>query len=293
VAVAVLVLHAAGTHARNRVWRDDLSLWEDVARKSPDNGRGLMNHGVALMSRGLTRQALREFERAAELVPQYEVLQINLAIAKDDLGLPGAEGHFRRALEIAPRYARGRYFYAVWLVDEARAPEAVTQLERALEASGGDLDARTLLARLLAARGDDAALAAVVAGTLAIAPDEPVALAYRRGGDPVTAAAETWEAYAAVTRRRAAAGEWLEAAGAARRGVALAPGSAAAWNDLGWVRLSLGFVAEAIPCLERSVALEPSARAQANLALARRRLAGGAGTSAVSAQEPVRPSDAP
>src|SRR5439155_14597579 len=37
----VLSFHAIGTHARNRVWLSEETLWADVASKSPSNGRGL------------------------------------------------------------------------------------------------------------------------------------------------------------------------------------------------------------------------------------------------------------
>ena len=144
-------------------------------RKSPENGRGLMNYGVALMGRGNVRQALSYFERAELLMPEYEILQINMAIAKASLDEPGAEAHFLRALDIHPGYARGRYFFARWLVDEGRGPQAVRQLELSLGTSDNDLDVRSLIARLLAARGDEERLGEVVRRTLAIAPKAAIA----------------------------------------------------------------------------------------------------------------------
>jgi tetratricopeptide (TPR) repeat protein len=265
-AVAVIAAHAYGTHARNRVWHDGLALWRDVSEKSPRNGRGLMNYGVALLGRGQLRQALEQFERAEALVPDYGILQINLAIAKDAAGEPGAERHFRRALELDPGYARGRYHYALWLVEQGRAPEALQQLEVSLAASPGDLEARALMARLLAAGGEEARLAEFARQSLAIAPADAVSAL-------LAAPTDTAEFYAALARKHGAAGDWLAAAGAARRAVRVAPESAAAWNDLGWSRLELGFAGQAVECFERALALDPgSDRARANLGLARRRL---------------------
>ncbi|HYM25739.1 MAG TPA: hypothetical protein VEU08_21125, partial [Vicinamibacterales bacterium] len=51
-AIAILGAMAYGTHERNIVWRTEESLWLDVTRKSPDNGRGLMTYGVIRMSEG-------------------------------------------------------------------------------------------------------------------------------------------------------------------------------------------------------------------------------------------------
>lgn len=52
VILAVLALYALGTLQRNKVWRTEETLWQDVTEKSPENGRGLMNYGLALMSQG-------------------------------------------------------------------------------------------------------------------------------------------------------------------------------------------------------------------------------------------------
>lgn len=49
--VLALAAYAYGTRERNKVWRSDETLWFDVTRKSPKNGRGLMNYGLALMAR--------------------------------------------------------------------------------------------------------------------------------------------------------------------------------------------------------------------------------------------------
>jgi tetratricopeptide (TPR) repeat protein len=258
VASAVLVAHAIGTHARNRVWLDEISLWEDVAEKSPTNGRGLMNYGVALMARGYVRQALTQFERAEVHAPDYEILQINLAISKSALGEPGAEDHFRRAFRLSPDYARGRYFYGDWLAEESRGPEAIAELERALAISAGDLDARSLLARLYAARGDDARLAQVARGTLSIVPDDPEASAYAAGGDPSVSGLTTLPEVLDHGWRVLAKGKWVEAAGAFRRATLLAPEGSDGWIGLGRARIGLGFVREAESCFARALELDPT-----------------------------------
>src|SRR5262249_15834800 len=50
VVIVILLAESAGVHARNEVWRSDETLWRDVTEKSPGNGRGWMNYGVALMA---------------------------------------------------------------------------------------------------------------------------------------------------------------------------------------------------------------------------------------------------
>ena len=77
-------------------------------------------------------EALDHFERAATFVPDYSVLEINLGIVNSALGRKEvAERHYRRALRLTPDYAQGRYYYADWLKDHGRCPEAIEQLQRA------------------------------------------------------------------------------------------------------------------------------------------------------------------
>ncbi|MBA3971477.1 MAG: tetratricopeptide repeat protein, partial [Bacteroidetes bacterium] len=67
----LLFAHAYGTRQRNKVWSSGESLWQDVTIKSPNNGRGLMNYGLALMRNGNYEGALDCFQRALILLPNY------------------------------------------------------------------------------------------------------------------------------------------------------------------------------------------------------------------------------
>jgi len=255
LALALLAAHGVGTYARNMVWRTEESLWRDVTRKSPRNGRGLMNYGLTLMAGGDLRGALEQFERAHVHSPNYPVLEVNLGIVKAALGDDAAaERHFTRALDLAPAYAQGRYYYARWLCERRRGPEAVAELERALAASATDLEAHLLLLRLRAAAGDAAGLAAQLRRTLELSPGEPTAVALARGGLPfdVPPAAEALDARGQEYDDR---GNWIDAALVYGELVELDPTSAAAWSKLGRARAQLGFDAAARACFVRAAEL--------------------------------------
>src|SRR6266550_9514980 len=80
----VLFLCANGyaTFQRNKIWKNEETLWHDVTIKSPNNGRGLMNYGNTLMAKGDFEGALDYFHRAQQFTPNYSMLFINLAIAE-------------------------------------------------------------------------------------------------------------------------------------------------------------------------------------------------------------------
>src|SRR4029077_8093175 len=86
VTLLLLCVSAYATFQRNKVWRDEETLWRDVTLKSPRNGRGLMNFGLTLMAKGDYQGALGYFHRAQVFTPQYPFLFVNLGIAEDSIG---------------------------------------------------------------------------------------------------------------------------------------------------------------------------------------------------------------
>ena len=260
LAVAALLLaHAAGTRERNRVWRNEESLWRDVVEKSPRNGRGLMNYGLTHMRHGRFQEALELYERARALTPNYPFLEVNLAIAKASLKRDEeAEAHFRRALEIHQDFAIGQYFFSRWLVEQGRALEAIPHLEAAMQRAPADLRIRSLLTRIYVAIGDDAGAEKTARGTLELVPGEPLALAYLSRGLPATVGGDSLEDLERQGLESINAAAWLDAAALYRRVLELSPESAAAWNNLGWARLKLGAYESAAPCFLEAYELDPT-----------------------------------
>jgi tetratricopeptide (TPR) repeat protein len=82
----VVVCLAGTTYARNRVWQDDLTLWRDVAAKSPGNARAHNDLGYVYLSRGDVDRALQEFQTALRLNPYYADARTNLGVAYYEKG---------------------------------------------------------------------------------------------------------------------------------------------------------------------------------------------------------------
>ncbi len=60
--LALIVFLLAGTtYARNNVWKDEISLWQDVVQKSPQKERAHRNLGLAYRSKGLTDKAIDQY----------------------------------------------------------------------------------------------------------------------------------------------------------------------------------------------------------------------------------------
>ncbi len=218
-ACLLLAASAFATHQRNKVWKNEGTLWRDVTIKSPNNGRGLMNYGNTLMAAGDFSGALDYFHRAQAFTPQYSILLINLAIAEDATGQGTlAERHLREALRLAPLAPDSYIYYARFLLDHARLEEAGPLLRRALELSPTDLLARDLFARV----------------------DRP-----------------TPESWLALSLSHYRAHRYDDCIVAGKAALALRPDYAEAWNNIGAAYNQLGRYGEAVSACEQALRTRP------------------------------------
>lgn len=109
-AMALLCLiFTATTVARNRIWSDEITLWQDVVEKSPDKARSRQALGALYLKRNMTEKAIVHFVRGVELDPGWDISwrNVNLAISAMDIyrgrGTSGIQ-YFATDLLINPLY---------------------------------------------------------------------------------------------------------------------------------------------------------------------------------------------
>jgi hypothetical protein len=167
VILATLAIYAYGTHVRNDVWRTDETLWRDVTIKSPKNGRGLMNYGLALMKRADYENAEKSFREALKFAPDYSYLYVNMGILKAATGeATEAEPYFLKAFILSPEWPDAYYFYADFLKKQKRFDEAIRYAQRTLQLAPAHLDARKLLMAIYQERGQFPELKALAEQTV-------------------------------------------------------------------------------------------------------------------------------
>ena len=175
----ILGANAWATHKRNKVWKTEESLWFDVTEKSPGNGRGLMNYGLSQMAIGKYDVALKYFERAVPLTPNYSSLYVNLGIVKGALGRNiEAENDFRKAIDCGKNEQAPYYFFGNYLVGKNKPAEALPYLEIAVANGPSFLSSRYLLMQLYNEFGMFDKLAEQANQTLLIDPNDQTALRY-------------------------------------------------------------------------------------------------------------------
>lgn len=77
-AAAACVLLALATHARNRDYRDEVTLWEATAKDSPNKVRVYNNLGYAYELAGSKEDARKAYRRALEIDPKHARAAANL-----------------------------------------------------------------------------------------------------------------------------------------------------------------------------------------------------------------------
>jgi len=102
---AVTIIFSLWAYERNGVWRDDMTLWADCSKKSPNKARPHTNLGVALWQRGKTKEAMEHYSIALRINPNYIDAHNNLGIILRRQGrLEEAATHFSAVLRIDPDY---------------------------------------------------------------------------------------------------------------------------------------------------------------------------------------------
>ena len=112
VAVLMGLVMVFGTvvHQRNFVWKDDFSLWSDVVEKSPNKARPHDYMGIAKYKSGLINDAIKHYNLAINIDPEYPYPYINLGICYfDKRDVDGAIAQFSRAIQLSPSNADAHY----------------------------------------------------------------------------------------------------------------------------------------------------------------------------------------
>jgi tetratricopeptide (TPR) repeat protein len=133
VMILIVISLSLTAYARNMVWRDAATLWEDVVRKSPFKVRPHNNLGEAYQTQGRLDDAVKEYQTAINLKPDYADTRYNLGVVYLRQGrLDDAVRENQTAIKLKPDHADAYHSLGVAYHVQGRLDEAVREYRTAI-----------------------------------------------------------------------------------------------------------------------------------------------------------------
>jgi protein O-mannosyl-transferase len=128
IATLLIIALCAATLLRNKVWRSEISLWQDAAMKSPTKVRPHQNLALYYGMEGRLDEARRELEKAIAIEPRNFELHNNLGIIYREQGdLGRAIREYQLVLQLEPADAMARYNLGNVYLAQARYDDALRE----------------------------------------------------------------------------------------------------------------------------------------------------------------------
>jgi tetratricopeptide (TPR) repeat protein len=151
---AVVVILGSAAYARNRVWMDEISLWQDVVNKSPYKVNGHINLGNAYLANDDNDRAMAHYQTALKLDKDAPDAHYNLGLAYQSQGLiDRAITHYRITLRHVPAYSEAHNNLANAYRIKGLIDNAITHYRLALKFNPGIVEAHNNLGNVYVSQG--------------------------------------------------------------------------------------------------------------------------------------------
>ena len=134
ILLMIVTSYSILTYYRNFVWKDELTLWNDVTCKSPHKARPYNNRGNAYKKKGNLDQAFLDYSKAIEVDPNYALAYYNRGLLYQDRGnLDQALLDYNKGIEIDPNYALAYYNRGLLYQDRGNLDQALLDYNKGIE----------------------------------------------------------------------------------------------------------------------------------------------------------------
>jgi len=138
---AITLFFCIRTAERNPTFRNNISIFQDIARCCPDFAPAHNSLGVAFAREGKYQSAIAKFNKALELYPKYDRPHFNLGKIYINQGKAlEAQDEFIKAVNLMPEEPEYRFYLAKAFEKNGEMDKALTEYEKFLKlASENDL----------------------------------------------------------------------------------------------------------------------------------------------------------
>ncbi len=110
ILLSLILLNSVLTFQRNKIWKDEITLWNDAISKSPEKPRPYVVRGFVNYNLGQMDNAISDFSKAIALNPKYKDAYNNRSIAYCQRNqFDKAIGDYTKAIDLDPRYTAAYY----------------------------------------------------------------------------------------------------------------------------------------------------------------------------------------
>lgn len=128
----VIISLTFAAYARNMVWQDELSLWSNVVKESPNKARGYYNLGTTYHDKKRFDMAIENYTKAIYLNPNHIKAYMNRGNAYDEIGQPyRATEDYMKAISINPNYADAYFNLGVTCFRNGMIDNAISNFRKA------------------------------------------------------------------------------------------------------------------------------------------------------------------
>lgn len=154
LSILLLLFYSVTTIERNRVFKDDLTLWSDAAKKSPDKRRPKTNLVAAYHRHGLYDQAIATSLEVLKRDPRNYEIYTQLGVSYMFMGkYDQAIENLSRSIEIQPQNAKAHNNLGVIYLEKGDLERATAEFKQALISRPDFAEAYNNLAKALALKG--------------------------------------------------------------------------------------------------------------------------------------------
>jgi protein O-mannosyl-transferase len=137
--LVVTVLLVWGSYERNKIWRSEITLWEDCVKKSPNKNRPHYNLGLNYYNKGRYQKSIEAYKKAIHIKPNEPDSYNNLGQAHRALrSYQEAIEAYQKAIQIKPNYSFALINLGETFVEMGRYQEAIETLKKAIQLKPND-----------------------------------------------------------------------------------------------------------------------------------------------------------
>ncbi len=144
-----VLFYATSAVKRNITWRNELNLWSDTVKKSPDSAGARYNLGIALFNKELIDQAIAELKKATRIAPGFIDAHHYLGAVYQDTGRSSeAVQEYMTVLQLSPDNVGVYYNLGLIYTQSGLLEQALLALQEAIRINPDHTNARHQLERV-------------------------------------------------------------------------------------------------------------------------------------------------